>query len=1142
MKSLNSIVAPQFAISPELRLDWERQFRTADQIAERFDSGYRTQLLADEVGMGKTYVAMAAMAHHIYQTNENDRKVLLVVPNSSILSRKWGQELRSFNEQYLRRELRESCCKRLRPLEVEDYWDLIENLQDYVNEDLSRIPESMAQCMALFFQAWWEGSRRRKRSWLRDWPDVGNMSKGDPTWLDFSSRFSLRAFQEFMDGKALMDKVGMDRLVKALESGESRKEEIKALFRAFAKDQDAYEANVFVMTMKSLSKSRRNHAKSRLLNAWMTSRILTGRRTVTRERVLLRLQEENLVTRPDDAPKDYLRWFNGLGNADLWGMAKVFEDVVVELGGTATLFERFGEDSCVGLLGDLHDRVVRAKLVQAGIGLAVVDEAHNWKNGGNGARDFANAYAPYIKFKLLLSATPFQLEQSELGRIYSVAGGGAERFGSDLSLATVQSLLDDGLATECLRESQAFQKAWQSLSLQDVTALEDLATTGELDRILEASHTPLSMSGSLELFWNRFRMYAQAVGRLQGELSKVMLRHVKDRGHRHFHAGKDWLADNAPNEQILSHSFLYPVDGFAEPRHALLGYLGMRLVQKLRRGGGTGNARLLRGITSSFAAFQASNRETLDATDLPNDVRAYLEFFGKALEESRHPKVVATADRAFANYSRGRKTLIFCERVATLDEIESILTEKIATLFPDGIPAAQKRRTALLRRAGLVDLHWSRCLLQALAPDRRKALLGRWNAARADIIEAVLSGLAKAGEIATERRVGRMVDLELLARFDVADLPDWAQAFRAPSPENRRLLVEGTLSEDVESSGGAIDPDHQEEEEREAVARELVQEAVEGFMDRPNLWFHEASASFHKTLHELLSAEFSFLQRRDGDGGIENRSTAFFGMLVDLVQGMRKILLRSELFASLDLSSPDFEAKLLKDLWERPIALAPDASQWSRRTAGMRLEDFLRILAASEGTIQRRWKQDSKRKSLWSGVFLKHGESAGLVLTLDGKVATDTRVSRCAAFNSPLAPDILICTAIGAEGIDLHRYCAEVIHHDLPWNPAKLEQRIGRIDRVGSLTERNPGSRLLVGIPFLANDYESMQYQVLQTRAQRFEVLLGKPDFSLDVEEEDQDEKVLDKDNDEEFVEATSAVLPPSLLEHLRMDLRTVAA
>ena len=43
---------------------------------------------------------------------------------------------------------------------------------------------------------------------------------------------------------------------------------------------------------------------------------------------------------------------------------------------------------------------------------------------------------------------------------------------------------------------------------------------------------------------------------------------------------------------------------------------------------------------------------------------------------------------------------------------------------------------------------------------------------------------------------------------------------------------------------------------------------------------------------------------------------------------------------------------------------------------------------------------------------------------------------------------VLIATESGSEGINL-QFCHHVINFDLPWNPMKLEQRIGRVHRLG---------------------------------------------------------------------------------------------
>ncbi|NJL55897.1 DEAD/DEAH box helicase, partial [bacterium] len=48
---------------------------------------------------------------------------------------------------------------------------------------------------------------------------------------------------------------------------------------------------------------------------------------------------------------------------------------------------------------------------------------------------------------------------------------------------------------------------------------------------------------------------------------------------------------------------------------------------------------------------------------------------------------------------------------------------------------------------------------------------------------------------------------------------------------------------------------------------------------------------------------------------------------------------------------------------------------------------------------------------------------------------------------------VLLSSEVGSEGIDL-QHCRFVVNYDLPWNPMKVEQRIGRLDRLGQKAER----------------------------------------------------------------------------------------
>lgn len=75
---------------------------------------------------------------------------------------------------------------------------------------------------------------------------------------------------------------------------------------------------------------------------------------------------------------------------------------------------------------------------------------------------------------------------------------------------------------------------------------------------------------------------------------------------------------------------------------------------------------------------------------------------------------------------------------------------------------------------------------------------------------------------------------------------------------------------------------------------------------------------------------------------------------------------------------------------------------------------------------------------------------------IDGGVKDDDRYALKGRFElpkeDPNAIDILLFTEVGSEGLD-YQFCDMMINYDLPWNPMRIEQRIGRIDRRGQLSE-----------------------------------------------------------------------------------------
>lgn len=111
-----------------------------------------------------------------------------------------------------------------------------------------------------------------------------------------------------------------------------------------------------------------------------------------------------------------------------------------------------------------------------------------------------------------------------------------------------------------------------------------------------------------------------------------------------------------------------------------------------------------------------------------------------------------------------------------------------------------------------------------------------------------------------------------------------------------------------------------------------------------------------------------------------------------------------------------------------------------------------------------------------------------------GQTKRDHRSRLMRAFNTPFFPDIFVCSEVMGEGVDLQRYCRYVIHHDLAWNPSQIEQRTGRIDRLGCKAEnKHP---IHVYLPYLAGASDERQYRVMTDREQWFRIVMGQDEVA----------------------------------------------
>jgi superfamily II DNA or RNA helicase len=120
------------------------------------------------------------------------------------------------------------------------------------------------------------------------------------------------------------------------------------------------------------------------------------------------------------------------------------------------------------------------------------------------------------------------------------------------------------------------------------------------------------------------------------------------------------------------------------------------------------------------------------------------------------------------------------------------------------------------------------------------------------------------------------------------------------------------------------------------------------------------------------------------------------------------------------------------------------------------------------------------------------------VRLVNGATKDETRRRLLLTFNTPFYPEILVASSVLAEGVDLHLDCRHVIHHDLCWNPSTLEQRTGRIDRLGAKAER-AGASIHVYLPYVAATQDEKMFRVVRDRERWFQVVMGDP-FGLETE------------------------------------------
>ncbi|MEQ1861835.1 MAG: DISARM system SNF2-like helicase DrmD [Chthoniobacteraceae bacterium] len=206
--------------------------------------------------------------------------------------------------------------------------------------------------------------------------------------------------------------------------------------------------------------------------------------------------------------------------------------------------------------------------------------------------------------------------------------------------------------------------------------------------------------------------------------------------------------------------------------------------------------------------------------------------------------------------------------------------------------------------------------------------------------------------------------------------------------------------------------------------------------------------------------------------------------------GEEKQLLASlRTWASNAAERPDSKAHALLAWLDKHLR---PGGQWCRE----------RVIIFTEYRTTQKWLQQLLAERGYAGKGPHGGER---LMTIYGGVGRDERESIKAAFQAD--PDeadvrILLATDAASEGLNLQNHCTLLIHVEIPWNPNRMEQRNGRIDRHGQDPDKLVQIHHFVGAGFdetkpgrapgeLEGDLEFLMRAALKVNRIR-EDLLGK--------------------------------------------------
>jgi hypothetical protein len=572
---------------------------------------------------------------------------------------------------------------------------------------------------------------------------------------------------------------------------------------------------------------------------------------------------------------------------------------------------------------------------------------------------------------------------------------------------------------------------------------------------------------------------------LSRELGKFVIRHRRQTDHRLFRVGVEYgLAAQPlpfrPDSHILHAAPGLDIRGEGElPQRWWLEsyryqFLLMRCVSEMKQG--KGRSSLGSDLTGCYSTLHesAEGRRIKESLKESPAGRLYLDLlFGMAnrRHDPRHPKLSCVVDEVLDHWKAGEKVLIFCFRLNTAERLRDIISERIRrelkTRKKKCLGGEAQLKTLRARLTGrdrdLIALGLDRMLWSyAWATPARVSL----NPAQFILDDGELSELAELsirfGVDLTGERVDRVflnrVTEHLLARrflqlsLNNPDLfrlltpmsgQDWVgdpyglqyrgehddQSEEMASFDERGCHTKYTT---IDREPGAAEIRERAEALKSTRQRARVQKQIpllDSYALVPSLWLGaDPQGMWRKAAESRSTATLGILhgylwQLTDPNELDEvcsgsKRSGFDYNTRALVLQALRRALLRESVLLRLLPQRSDLDETGWGELLAKSF-LADLPNQ--HESMAHRVAVFLEDLKAASGDIA---VPSSARGALYEATRLRDQQFVALVKGGGGNMIT-TRDRIFNGFNTPLLPEVLICTQVGQEGIDLHRHCGD---------------------------------------------------------------------------------------------------------------------